>query len=171
LREHQRELACPRAASPSREICSGCATLVVAHSRACPHFPLRRSMVRRGSTVRVRALQEKTCKAGLSSSTESTRRSRVRFRSDSTTIGVRSGRCFCRGRIRFQRTSYRPGALCQSICGSPHGRSRSAPARRGAARLPKLYSRPARTAISGETASTGTQQIAPEPLTERRATT
>jgi hypothetical protein len=73
------------------------------------------SMVRRGGRrfESVRGLQKKTCKAGLSSSTESTRRSRVRFRSDSTTIGVRSGRCFCRGRIRFQRTSYRPGALCQ----------------------------------------------------------
>jgi hypothetical protein len=54
LREHRRGHARPRAATPLPLISSPCGVFVPAASRACPRVPPRRSMVRRGSTVRVR---------------------------------------------------------------------------------------------------------------------
>ena len=44
----------PRAVTELRVIPSACAAFVPSASRPCPRFPPRRSMVRRGSTVRVR---------------------------------------------------------------------------------------------------------------------
>ena len=54
LREHQRGHGRPRAVTRLRPFPSSCAAFVPASSRPCPRFPPRRSMVRRGSTVRVR---------------------------------------------------------------------------------------------------------------------
>jgi hypothetical protein len=61
MREHQRGHARPPAVIPSRSIPLVCGTFVVAVTRACPCFPSRSSMARRGSTVRVRqrALQKR----------------------------------------------------------------------------------------------------------------
>ena len=54
LREHHTGLARPRAVTRLRAIPSSCAAFVPAASRSYPRFPARCSMVRRGSTVRVR---------------------------------------------------------------------------------------------------------------------
>jgi hypothetical protein len=54
VREHHRGHARPRRVTRLRAIPSSCAACVPAASRACPRFPPRGSMVRRGSTVRVR---------------------------------------------------------------------------------------------------------------------
>jgi hypothetical protein len=60
LREHKPGHARPRAVTPFRQNSSDCGIFVVAMTRGCPCFPLQTSMVRRGSTVRVRqrALQK-----------------------------------------------------------------------------------------------------------------
>jgi hypothetical protein len=60
LREHQPGHRRSRAVTPPQPIPSSCAAFVPAGSRPCPRFPFRCSMVRRGSTVRVRqrALQK-----------------------------------------------------------------------------------------------------------------
>jgi hypothetical protein len=61
LREHQRGQPRAHAVSHLRTIPSSCVAFVPAASRLCPRFPPRCSMVRRGSTVRVRqrALQKR----------------------------------------------------------------------------------------------------------------
>jgi hypothetical protein len=59
LREHHRGHARPPAVTPPRPIRSLSGISVVAVTRAYPWFPLQTSMVRRGSTVRVR---QRACK-------------------------------------------------------------------------------------------------------------
>jgi hypothetical protein len=54
LREHHRGHRRLREVTLLRAIPSSCAAFVPAASRPCPPFPACRSMVRRGSTVRVR---------------------------------------------------------------------------------------------------------------------
>jgi hypothetical protein len=54
LREHQRRYWRPRAITRLRTNPRSCSSFVPATSRPCPPFPPRCSMVRRGSTVRVR---------------------------------------------------------------------------------------------------------------------
>ena len=67
LREHQRGRRRARTVTDLRAIPSSCATFVPAASRACPWFPFQSSMVRRGSTVRVRqrASQQRPANTGF----------------------------------------------------------------------------------------------------------
>jgi hypothetical protein len=54
LREHQRGHTRPCTVTRAAAISAACGAFVPEPSRSCPRFPLRRSMVRRGSAVRVR---------------------------------------------------------------------------------------------------------------------
>jgi hypothetical protein len=63
LREHRADHARPRAVTPLRSVPPVCASFVAAATRRCPRVPSRCSMVRRGSTVRVRQrASRKACK-------------------------------------------------------------------------------------------------------------
>jgi hypothetical protein len=61
LREHHTGRARPRAVTRLRAIPSSCAAFVPAASRSYPRLPARCSMVRRGSTVRVRQRASRKC--------------------------------------------------------------------------------------------------------------
>jgi hypothetical protein len=61
LREHQRGRSRPRAVTSPRSVLPVCEAFVDGVTRACPRFQPSRSMVRRGSAVRVRQRASSFC--------------------------------------------------------------------------------------------------------------